>query len=29
MSEESILKAYKSFLRRVDTIIEEYGGHNE
>ena len=29
MSEEFILKAYKSFWRRVDTIIEENGGHIE
>ena len=29
MSEEFILKACKSFQRRVDTIIEKNGGHNE
>ena len=27
MSEEFILKACKSFSRRVDTIIEKNGGH--
>ena len=27
MSEEFILKAYKSFRRRVDTMIEKNGGH--
>ena len=29
MSEEFILKACKSFLRRIDTIIEKNGGHIE
>ena len=29
MSEEFILKACKSFRRRVDTIIEKNGGHIE
>ena len=27
--EEFILKARKSFRRRIDTIIENNGGHNE
>ena len=29
MPEEFILKACKSFRRRVDTMIENYGGHIE
>ena len=29
MSEEFILKVWKSFWRRVDTIIEKNGGHIE
>ena len=29
MSEEFILKAFKSFRRRVDTIIEKHDGHIE
>ena len=29
MSEEFILKAYKSFWKHVDTIVEKTGGHIE
>ena len=29
MSEEFILKGFKSFRRRVDTIIEKHDGHIE